>query len=466
MGEIYPRRERCILLTGIMCMALFASSAIADVSSDELTGDLNDDCFVDETDVDQFLTFWRYRISERADLDRNGRVDWQDASIMYSQYQQHCEQLFTVHRLEHEGTILRSATAINGHNQVVGQDTVQIVRYNYHPYGDSITLLGLPDGHRSSIVHDINDSGEIIGTGLGGADGFDSQAFIIAASGGVSLADLPDTYTFGRGLNSFGFGAGYVHLGKPPIQSASNERAALFYKDRVFDLSAQIEGGDSRAVALNDRFQVTGDTNVGGLGNRAFTLNLLAWPEGPRFFLHHYGDSRTFATGINDKGMVVGYALDSGREQGLLWLTPSMHLTLDGTELNQRSVPLALNQHADVVGKAAADRRSPWHGMLWTRGLTLRIDDVIPTDASVQILEGIDINEHGLILARATVVEPFVNLVRPVLLVPRKPWHAGQEQSDTRDALRRLKRLITIIRPRFRPSGKGGYRPTIRAPYR
>lgn len=462
-GKI-PLRGGCILLTGLVCLVLASGSAFAEPTNDELVGDLNGDCFVDDDDIATFLSLWRYRRSENLDLNDDGRVDLLDANILYSQYQQHCTQLFSVVRLEKDGLELRSASALNNRNQVVGQDAQQIVRFDYRSDGSSILEMGLPDGHGSCEVADINIEGQVIGTALGGTGGFESLAFSIETDGSTHIAQLPETYSTGLSINSFGIGAGYIHLGRPPIQSPSNERAALFFGEQVFDLSGLVDGNNHRAAAINDRFQLVGDTSLEGLGNRAFSLNLIRWYGQEPFTIHTYGESRTFATGINRQGRVIGYALDGGREQGLLWLSDAATIELDGIESGYRTIPLAVNSFNDVSGKASVDRRSPWDAMVWTRDTPIRLNDVIPSSPEVEILEALDINDNGLILARATIIEPFRNIVRPVLLVPNKQWRKPH-RFDSRDPLGRLKRLITMLRIRYRPQRKPDYRPPYRFSY-
>jgi len=235
------------------------------------------------------------------------------------------------------------AYAIDEAGLVVGRAEGQAVMYS----GGTISSLGTPPGSASpyGCAYAINNSGQIVGWAqVAWAHGF------ICSSGQVSdLGTLPGAlYSYAYGIND----SGQV-VGMAASVGHSYPHAVLFAGGAVSDLGTLPGGTNSSATAINALGQIVGWSFAdGGTDPHAFLLTngqMLDLGLGSALAINDNGDtvgSGAFfysagvrsdlnalidptlgwtlqdATGINDKGQIVGYGLSPAGETHAFLLTP------------------------------------------------------------------------------------------------------------------------------------------------
>jgi len=222
------------------------------------------------------------------------------------------------------------------------------------PIRISVTDLGTLGGF-SIGGFAINAEGEVAGSAdLPG--GFPTAFLWTARQGFTEVGTLPGfDATEGFGLNNRGQVVGdYFREG---------EQHAFVWEERTGIVPLH-DLGFSIARAINERGEVAGDAVV--QPNR-FPLHATLWlPKGKRVDLGTLAspELQSFASGINDRGQVVGASqVSSGEYHAFLW-TPSRGMTDLGGLGGTFSAARAVNDRDEVVGVAdVASGES--HAFLW-----------------------------------------------------------------------------------------------------
>ncbi len=233
-------------------------------------------------------------------------------------------------------------TGISGRGQVVGAllvpglETTGSSGRAFLYSGGRMTALALLPGWPASQANGINAAGQVVGDDLRGFSA--SQAFLYDSASGkmTALPAPPGTNSRAHAINAAGDVIGEIE--KP----YADGYVALWQNGRVKNLGA-LPGTDlSIGTALNDRGQATGNSFNGaetGLSRFLSYLRRLrtpAWVR-PQQTAWVYRDGKMSdlnaliprdsgwtletATGINDRGQIVGSGLHDGRERAFL-LTP------------------------------------------------------------------------------------------------------------------------------------------------
>jgi probable HAF family extracellular repeat protein len=287
--------------------------------------------------------------------------------------------LRSVHAVSFDGTelhdlgVLRGGSdgvsygyGINSAGMVVGTSSpdgsFNVHAFVFDPTTGKMTDLGTLGGNES-VAYGINDSNLIVGESVT-AEGLNSHPFVYDLSTGV-MTDL-DTFGgltgYATAINSAGFIAGAASV-------AGHQNHAFLYDPSLGEkIDIAYQGRVSAASGLNnlEAPQVVGHYSVPTGGTRAFLYDSASKSAQDLGSLP--GDFESFASGINDSGIVVGSSiLQSGTERPFIYDGVSMR------DLNEVAGGLgwtfrtanAINNAGQIVGTG----RNPLgenHGYLLT----------------------------------------------------------------------------------------------------
>ena len=233
-------------------------------------------------------------------------------------------------------------TGINGRGQVIGAMYVSMAQVASSPRraflysGGRVTALALLPGWPESQANGINAAGQVVGDDTRGFSA--ARAFLYDSTTGkmTALSAPPGMDSRARAINAAGDVIGEIE--KPYADGF----VALWQNGRIKNLGA-LPGTDlSIGTALNDRGQAVGNSFNGPETRLSRFLSYLrrlrtpAWVR-PQQTAWVYRDGKMSdlnaliprdsgwaleaATGINDRGQIVGKGLHDGQERAFL-LTP------------------------------------------------------------------------------------------------------------------------------------------------
>jgi len=254
------------------------------------------------------------------------------------------------------------AYGINASRQIVGNSfgPGANTAYIWTPPGPMVAL-GAPDGVSLDFATDINDAGQVVGTGFGLEFALDAYIWTapddVVNLGNVGLFDEQAT-----AINSLGWVTGYGEV--PPYAPTLWVPPG---PNQIIPGTAGVYGG---ASDVNDAGQVVGGTQLWSPGvSQPFYWSqadgLIALEGLPA------GDGSGYADSINSGGAIAGHTSDGGNARAVVW--PSFNAnpvdlgTLGGSTASAR----AINNNGVVVGNSAtanvdtthAFRKSPGSAM-------------------------------------------------------------------------------------------------------
>jgi len=308
---------------------------------------------------------------------------------------------YDVVRLPNPGDSIVTATGLNELGHVVGValfSEAPTMRAWFWSAEDGVSVLPAPPGLATYRAIDVNADGAIAGDG-----GYDfGQAWRYAGGAYEMLGTLAgDPISTAAGIDAAGTIVGTsrtLTFSDPPDTFVSEPGLAL-----------QLVQSSSQAAYLNDAGQIVG-----------WTSSLTAWRFTPGVgveFLPPLGSHvLTYATSINARGDVVGYAsLATGSGTVPFLYTDAGGMQPTGSFGGGASAADVSDDRV-VVGTFSIGGTHPW---IWTAQTGVRfLDDLIDPAEDLNLLSATRINEAGQILARAADLSTFARF--PVLLVPRE----------------------------------------------
>jgi probable HAF family extracellular repeat protein len=162
---------------------------------------------------------------------------------------------------------------------------------------------------------------------------------------------------------------------------------------------------------LNDAAQVVGSALKSKADSRAFL-----WVNGTMKDLGTLGGSDSYASGINNKGQIVGRAATSSGTytyHAFLWTNGTMKDlgTLGGSD----SYAYGINNKGQVVGSARTSSGAyTAHAFLWTNGTMRDLNSLLPAKSGWELTSALDINNKGQIVGEGK----FNGQTRAFLLTP------------------------------------------------
>lgn len=256
------------------------------------------------------------------------------------------------------GDIASRANQINNRGQAVGvsfradgRSLEPVIWDNGRPLS-----LGLPPGGVSGEALDINDRGEIVGVYQLNDPWIGEQRSFIWRDGVISdLLPLPlGSYSTARGINNRGEVVGQAF---GTVDGRTIAGAYVWTNGTIRSLgSLGGEPGNTIAFAINDRGEITGESQTASeeyhafLWRRGTIIDIGTLPAG--------GNSVGFD--INNRGEIVGQA-DPGR--GFVWRNGTMSdLGILDVDFSRAE---AINERGDVAG-LGFDLAGRKHGVVWT----------------------------------------------------------------------------------------------------
>ena len=175
---------------------------------------------------------------------------------------------------------------------------------------------------------------------------------------------------------------------------------------------------DGFAQGLNNQGQAVGATGT----CTTFAIHAVMWEDGKAFQLKDFGIPGGDAYAINEHGQIVGYVSnpDGTTVFPTVWLDGA-----DGAPTNLGILPgdgaafaTGINNRGQVVGSTL--NSIGWaHGFLWQDGVLTNLNALNPEVSNLYIVAGSNINERGQISGMAQVMSgPDMGKIHAILLTP------------------------------------------------
>ncbi len=182
-------------------------------------------------------------------------------------------------------------------------------------------------------------------------------------------------------------------------------------KGEIHQLRPYRDDPDSAATAINDKGQVVGISGTCDVAVGAFSAkHALLWDNGRVINLGSLGGAGwNTPYAINNRGEVVGFSDLPGDISGGV-LTPNFHAFLWTRETGMRdlgtlpgdsvSEATGINDRGQIVGVSFPSS----HAFIWQDGVMTDLNKLIPSDSPLSLISTGDINDKGEITGQACVV--------------------------------------------------------------
>jgi probable HAF family extracellular repeat protein len=328
----------------------------------------------------------------------------------------------------HGWTITQNGLNFNQAPPVTARDTINI--------GELKIDLGSLGGENTWMNWGgINDRGEAVGMSETSVPDPDDENFCGFATGKTCLPFLWRDFhmsalpTLGGNngsasdINNRGQIAGTAETAdpdstcKPPSHPAKRSLPVLWENGQVQALPTVGGDPDGLAFAINDKGQAVGFSGTCGV-----SIHAILWENGSAFTLHDIGGGAS-AQGINIHGQIVGII---GTPDGWPFFAALWQPGQNGAVTNLRTLPgdfaalaTGINNKGQVVG-STLDSQGNWaHGFIYQDGVMTDLNALLPADSNLFITMANKINERGQISGMATVLSgPHAGDVHAILATP------------------------------------------------
>jgi probable HAF family extracellular repeat protein len=306
-------------------------------------------------------------------------------------------------------------------------------------YGFNIDLgtLGKPGANSWINWGGINDLGEAVGMSEtaepdpNGEDicGFGTHLtcvpFLWRAGHMSALPTLGGNNGEASAINNRGEAVGYAEDGAVdstcPAGTTNNriDLSALWVNGKAEALP--LVGSDVDAVAwgINDQGQA-----VGYSGNCTTAIHAVMWKDKTAFVLQDLGGTGSnFGYAISNRGQIAG---EVGSADGTTFYAAVWQSGADGAVTNIGVLPgdfaafaTGINNRGQVVGNNFDSNFNWSHGFIWPDGVMTDLNTLIPADSNLFIISASNINDRGQISGMATVLSgPRAGDIDSYLLTP------------------------------------------------
>ena len=319
------------------------------------------------------------------------------------------------------------ATSINAAGSIVGQSEIDIVdplfgvkEFRAVLWKDGkIVNLGTFGG-QYSVVHSINDRGQVCGLAtntipdpfsllyqlVGSSSGTQTRAFLWENGSKQDLGTLggPDAQPFGMSEVGQVVGVSYTNSIPNPITGVPTAHPFLWTKERGMVDLGTLGGVWGSAGLLNNRGQVVGSSSLAtgpgacfGVGDPA-NCHLFMWDHGKLVDLNTEtrGGSLISANALNNGGEIVGTAAFPDRlfSDAYLW-RKGVARDLGVVDDDCFSEAFAINSRDQIVGQSFSCTSNFIRTFLWESGTMVDLDLLAGPNASLQLVEAFAINDRG-----------------------------------------------------------------------
>ena len=239
---------------------------------------------------------------------------------------------------------------------------------------------------------DVNERGQVVGWDV--AFSGETRGFIWQKGSIRHLGSLGGFATYPNDINDAGQ---VVGTGTLPQDTATSTGAGFLWQNgKIRELAGQGDAGGS-AYAVNGRGQVVGAANT--TSDECGSPHAAFWSNGKMNDLNPPGAVFSEAVAVNARGQVAVQSLSGDGCNGFIsergWLWDNGTFTDLGTLGGRSTIVLDLNDHGDVIGssKTAGGRT---HAFVWRHGV-MRDLGTLPARRAVSY-EASAINETGQVI--------------------------------------------------------------------
>jgi probable HAF family extracellular repeat protein len=274
---------------------------------------------------------------------------------------------------------------INNNGDVVGTATIGNSGYAFLYSGGQITLLPTPSGYDGTAGSAINDLGQI----------------------GVIVSNIGDQHAFLYSSNNYYLmstaAAGYIS----GIDLNNNGQAVWFTtginNSYIYDHSSRTTTAlnTMQAYSINDSGQIAGYVPyASGPDGQTVIFN----PDGSQIPLGTLGGNYSQPIQINNSGYVVGLSTvtSGGSSHAFLW-TPSEGMKdLNNNSMATYSWAYRVNVRQEVVGGYQATSSSPGRAFIYSNNTMKDLNGMIPSGSGWVLVSAAAINDLGQIAVMGT----------------------------------------------------------------
>jgi probable HAF family extracellular repeat protein len=253
----------------------------------------------------------------------------------------------------------------------------------------SMLDLGTLGGNRSG-AHGVNDLSQVVGWAHTAGYDADTVAFLWEDGVMTSLGTFPGrTHSIAYGINNATQVVGTAEVRDNPF-GGYMWHACLWEDGEITDLGAL--GGDrSEAAAISNSGLIAGQAHSADEKWHAFL-----YEDNAMIDLGTLGGPESAAFDVNDAGQVVGQARTTlGPAHAFLWDNGTMHDL--GTLGGETSEARGINNMGQVVGTSDTPGLSGKHAFLYSEGVMIDLNDLLPEGSGWIVRMAWDINDAGQI---------------------------------------------------------------------
>jgi probable HAF family extracellular repeat protein len=268
---------------------------------------------------------------------------------------------------------------------------------------EGITDLGTLGGNESLAVY-VNNGGQVIGLATNATPdpyslfGWGAQIHTFLWENGVmqNIGTLggPDAVPSAgcnNQRNGLIAGASYINFTPNPTTGVPTIDPFLWRDGTMLDLGT-LGGTNGFAQCVNNKGQVAGQSNLTG----DLIAHPFVWDKGVLTDLGTLGGDTGTPYWLNDAEEVVGEADLAGDQvhHAFLWKNSTMTDlgTVNGTPCSNA---FAINSEDQIVGNSTDCHGVALAATLWENGSAIDLNQLIPPNSSLQLVNAEDINEQG-----------------------------------------------------------------------